>query len=239
MPEVTLIGATGLVGAHVAAELKCRRDVRRLCVYTRRVESHGEAEKLKWRPFPTLDYFAEVWERPGGLTRMADVIEEELPCGDVLLSCLGTTKRRAGSAARFTFVDFAINAAFALAARRVGYTGYGLVSAYGANADSPWLYPRTKGRLEEYVSSLDYSSVVICRPGLLRGERREMRFGESLFGAMLDGLDVVWPGLRSLPYSGIDAQAVASAIVTESMKMPTGAVVMFNGEMKTTADNER
>ena len=92
--------------------------------------------------------------------------------GDDLFCCLGTTRAKAGSAEAFRQVDFDIplTAARAFTGRK-----FLLVSSTGANARSPFLYPRTKGELEAAVSALPFQEVHIFRPSFLAGDRPEKR----------------------------------------------------------------
>ena len=57
---------------------------------------------------------------------------------------------------------------------------YGLLTSVGASSSSWFLYPRTKGRVEEAVSAVKIPIVTIFRPGLLLN-RDKPRFVEKLF----------------------------------------------------------
>ena len=233
MPQaVTVIGATGLVGQHLLRRLVRRDDVAVVHVYARSARPPSLPASVKWHAFPELDYFTDAYERPGMLDRMATVVRDGLVPGDALLSCLGTTRRVAGSASRFRFVDFALNAAFASAAAGRGYTRYGLVSSVGADASSPFLYPRVKGELETYVRGLDFAQVSLYRPGLLLGERRERRFGESLVARVTGTLGKVFPELTSASYAPIEAEAVARAMAEGVAKAATGIEVLSNSDIQ-------
>ena len=230
--RVTVIGATGLVGSYVLASLaRAGRDVD-VTAYARSSKPEPVASEVSWLPFPELDYFARAWQQSGMLDRMASVVSETLVPGDVFLSCLGTTRRHAGSAARFKFVDYAVNVAFAKAAKNGGYEAYGLVSSYGAKASSPFLYPQTKGALEDYVRGLGFERLRIYRPGLLEGERGAARFGESLFGTIAGAAKRVVPSLRIAPYMPIPAQTVAAAMTELVNEGNASEEVLSNRDMQ-------
>lgn len=101
---------------------------------------------------------------------------------DAAFCCLGTTKAKAGSAEAFRRVDydFVVNSARALAERNE-HLHFLLVSSVGTNANSWFLYPRTKGEAERDVSALSFDHVSIVRPSVLVAPRRpETRFMEHL-----------------------------------------------------------
>ncbi|POC80046.1 hypothetical protein CRN61_07275, partial [Vibrio vulnificus] len=68
---------------------------------------------------------------------------------DLVFCCLGTTRRAAGSADAFRYVDYQLVVESALTGRRLGAQHCLVVSALGANADSTFLYNRTKGEMEQ------------------------------------------------------------------------------------------
>ena len=232
---VTVIGATGLVGGHLVRRLARRDGVEVVNVYARSPRPQSLPAEVRWHRFPELDYFADVYERPGMLEEMAGVVADGLVAGDVLLSCLGTTRRQAGSASRFRLVDFGVNAAFARAALRRGYRHYGLVSSAGADARSLLLYPRVKGQLEGYVRGLGFESVRVYRPGVLLGERRERRFGESLAAGATDAIAKVFPGVSAASFAPVAAAAVAQAMVGGVGDRRRGTYVLGNADIQNIA----
>ncbi|QRV76346.1 oxidoreductase HTATIP2 [Ceratobasidium sp. AG-Ba] len=114
---------------------------------------------------------------------------------DVILITLGTTKAIAGSAENFEKIDreYVINAAKAAKStdpthqQRLVY-----LSSSGANASSPFLYPKSKGLTEHGLASLGYSDFIAFRPGFLKGaERDHSRIAESVFGFITGALSHV------------------------------------------------
>ena len=61
-----------------------------------------------------------------------------------------------------------------------------LLTSFGSNPNSWFLYPRTKGELETSVKGLEFSYTSIFRPGLL-GRGESARLGEKIVSK--------WPGL--------------------------------------------
>lgn len=89
----------------------------------------------------------------------------------VLFSALATTRAAAGSAQKFVEIDHDINLEVAKAAKEAGVKTFVLISSVGASALSPFLYMKTKGRLEDDVIALKFPNTIILRPGPLLGDR--------------------------------------------------------------------
>lgn len=104
---------------------------------------------------------------------------------DIYLSCLGTTKRQAGSAEAFKHIDFGYNYKLAKGARENGVGVFSLMSTQGADKSSFFLYLKVKGELEEECNKLEFPTYSIFRPGFLdRGP--SSRFLEKVVGFFTD-----------------------------------------------------
>lgn len=103
----------------------------------------------------------------------------EFPKGDDIFCCLGTTMKKAGSKEAFYKVDFTYCYEFAKAALKAGADRFFLISAMGSNKKSRFFYNRVKGELEDKVSFLNYRTIYIFKPSLIRGPREERRPGEK------------------------------------------------------------
>lgn len=146
----------------------------------------------------------------------------ELPSVDEAYCALGTTRRDAGSAAAFRAVDLELVATFARAARAAGARRFGLVSALGADASSLFLYPRTKGEAESACAALGFERLVIARPSLLLGERRESRPAERAAIAVSRALAPILPAR----WRAVSAERVAAALLAASRDAAPGLVVL-------------
>jgi uncharacterized protein YbjT (DUF2867 family) len=133
----------------------------------------------------------------------------EALAADDAFCCLGTTRAKAGSAEAFRRVDFDAVEEFARAAQAAGAKRFLLVSSSGADARSPFLYPRVKGEAEEAVSRLPFEAVAVLRPSLLLGPRAERRPAERLAQALLGG---PLRGLIPARWRPVEAAAVARAM---------------------------
>ena len=191
-----VIGATGLVGRALTDRLGDADHIQKVVTLTRRPAPHA---------CPKID------NRVVNFDPLQD--DAALFTGDLLFSCLGTTRKQAGSIAAQRRVDLDYQYQAAQLAADRGVRHYLLVSASGANANSQNPYLRMKGELEEKVQALPFERISIFQPSLLLGQRAEFRLGETL-GAMLLPVLCTIPGLRR--YRPIRGEEVAAKMVQVS-----------------------
>lgn len=87
--------------------------------------------------------------------------------GDVVFSCMGTTRKAAGSKENQYKIDYTYQYNFAKIAAEQGVPSFVLVSATMANANSHFFYTRIKGELEEAIKQLPFQHISILRPPTL------------------------------------------------------------------------
>lgn len=195
MNRAVIIGATGLVGSELLRQLLVDARFTTVVVLGRRSTgvTHGKLREH------VIDFDAPAsWS--------------ELVTGDVLFSALGTTLRAAGTPAAQFKVDHTYQYRVAEAARRHGVHTYVLVSSGGASPRSRIFYTRMKGELERDVEGLRFARTRILRPGLLDGERREVRAGEQWVLRVLRPLGPVLPySLKPIPAAIVARAAIAAA----------------------------
>ena len=144
-------------------------------------------------------------------------------CDDAFC-CIGSTRSSAGSAAEREKVDLDLVVSFARAAQGFGATRMIVITSAGANSQSRNPYLRVKGRLEEALRELRFSSLEIMQPGLLLGARAQPRLLE-LAGS------VVMPLLNPLlfgPYAqwrAIGASNLAAAMLAAARSQRRGVYV--------------
>ena len=214
-PDIVLIGATGLVGGAVAAEAGPLA----LTALARRAPQ-GLAPHHQPIVAPIADWPALIAAR-----RPA-----------VLISCLGTTIRQAGSQAAFRAVDHDLVRASARAARAAGAARMIAVSSVGAAANSANFYLRTKGEIEEGLRALGFDRLDLLRPGLLTGARDgapRLAEGLAILAAPLTDA-LLRGGLRR--YRSIPAVVVARAIVALAGQSEPGVHIHENDAIRALAD---
>lgn len=195
--KVMVLGATGLTGGKVLENLLARDEVSSVVALVRQPLSLEHA-KLEQHG---IDF---------------DRIHEhgELFAVDVIVCCLGTTIRKAGSREQFRKVDYGYPLKSAELGRANGAMAFILMSAIAASPSSSVFYNRVKGELEAGVKTLGFPYLSIYQPSLLLGERKEHRTAEAL-------------GMKTMPlinraligplerFRAIEADTVASAMVNE------------------------
>ncbi|MEE4111793.1 MAG: oxidoreductase [Desulfobacteraceae bacterium] len=191
---VLLVGATGLVGSHILSRLLENETWGRVIALTRSAIPDADA-------LSTLDNRIVDFGRP-------DEWQDQV-AADQTICALGTTIKKAGSREAFRRVDFEYPLMIAQAALNAGCRHFLLVSAMGADANSPVFYNRIKGELEAAVLGLGFTGVSIFRPSLLLGDRREFRPAEAV-GQVLSR----WLGF-AIPkrYRPVHARTLAAAVV--------------------------
>ncbi len=195
--KVLLLGATGLTGSACLSDLLILPEVAEVTALCRTSLSID---------YPKLVVQVVDFEH---LPAVADRFKV-----DVVICCLGTTIRKAGSKAAFRKVDLGYCVAAAELAKAHGVKAFLVMSAVGASPTSPVFYSQVKGELEAALTALQFPRLSIYRPGLLLGSRSEHRAGEAAMGAIMPVLNNVLPGsLRK--YRGIESATVGRAMAEE------------------------
>lgn len=173
-----VLGATGVVGARVVDHLAASPQYEAVHTITRRQALH---------PSPKVRNHIVDFER------LAD--HHALIRGDCLFSCLGTTRKQAGSIAAQRRVDVDYQRVAAELAAANGVSHFLLVSAMYADAASRNAYSQMKGELEQAVVALPFARVSIFQPSFIVGQRPDDRPAERAGIAVMRAL--AWlPGIR-------------------------------------------
>ncbi|MEM9302281.1 MAG: NAD-dependent dehydratase [Pseudomonadota bacterium] len=193
--RVILVGATGLVGREAAQQAADNPYIGLACpvrqVPPDATERHGMSEV----DFDDLEASEFDWKADG------------------IAISLGTTMKSAGSREAFEAVDLGLVIDVARRAREAGTPTCAVVSSINASARSGNFYLRTKGRMEEALRALGFPTLVVLRPSLLAGQRRELRIGEQL-GLLAAA---VFRPLVPERYRAVPADAVARALLAGAM----------------------
>ena len=149
---------------------------------------------------------------------------------DQVFCCLGTTIKTAGSQEAFLKVDFTYVIESARIAKSQGATAFSVVSAMGANSKSGIFYNRVKGDMEEALQKIGFSSLLIFRPSLLIGERKEVRTGEIIGAAISNLFSFVFVGgLKK--YKPIQGSLVAKSMLAHAKQQKTGLQIIESDTM--------
>jgi uncharacterized protein YbjT (DUF2867 family) len=188
-----IIGATGLVGSQLLQQLLSDDRYALVKVFHRR--STGVThEKLEEHVINFHEM--RIWKH--------------LITGDELFSALGTTLKAAGSKEAQYEVDYEFQLDVAKYAQKNGVRSYALCSSLGATQSTKNFYLNMKGKLDNKVQKLGFEKLVIVRPSLLLGDRKEMRIGEKI-GEPLLKLATKIPPFKK--YKPIHVRDVAKAMI--------------------------
>jgi uncharacterized protein YbjT (DUF2867 family) len=195
-PRIALVaGASGLVGGFLVQALLEAPDYSRVFALTRRPLGREHA-KLANR--------IVVFERMA--TQLKGLVANDAFC------CIGTTIAEAGSQEVFREADLDAVLLFAEAARAAGATRFAVVSSVGASASSKKFYLRTKGEMEDAVTTMGFASVDIFQPSLLLGPRKQVRTMELIGGLLSPLINPLLTGSREA-LRAIPAETVARAMI--------------------------
>lgn len=207
--KLLLAGATGLVGGHVLAQALADPRIDAVVAPARRpLPAHPKLLA------PTVDF---------------EALPEDAPWwrADAAISALGTTIRKAGSQEAFRRVDHGYQLAVARLASRHGTPVFVLNSALGADPASRIFYNRVKGELERDLAGLDFASLTFVRPGLIGGERREVRPAERAALVLLSILGPVLPRAWRINPAG----RIAAAMIEAAIARTPGTHVVTSAEL--------
>lgn len=155
--KAIVIGATGLVGQHLIKQLSEFYDT--LIVIARRPPRYMN-NSMRFYQVNNFDNLTEVFASVGA-DQKADAF-----------SCLGTTKKQAGSDEAFHKVDHDYNVTFAKLCYDKGVENFFLLSSMNADSESRLLYNRVKGETESSIMALGFAQLIIFRPSLLLGKHK-------------------------------------------------------------------
>lgn len=201
MERIALIaGATGLVGGELVKLLLERRYYNRITVLVRKRMNmaHPRLEQL------VVDF-----------NELEKVSGEKFEGADIYCT-LGTTRKKAGSKARFELVDYGYPMVLGRLAKRYGAERMLVVTAMGSDEGSIFFYSQVKGRLERDLQALALKKLHFFRPSLIIGDRQENRFGEQAAAKLAKLLPFLFRGpLRK--YKPNPARHIAEAMLMTAL----------------------
>lgn len=165
--KALIIGATGATGKDLVQCILKDTAYTGVVIFVRRTTGIAH---------PKLKEIITNFDKPGTVASFVQ--------GDVLFSCLGTTLKQAGSKNNQRHIDYDIPLQFATIARQNAVDKMVLLSSYGADANSRIFYSQIKGKLEDAIAELRFTSYTIFRPGLLLRKGTD-RTGERVSTALI------------------------------------------------------
>lgn len=195
MVETVLLGASGAVGREVLAQLLLHPQVAKVLIYVRKslLINHPKLTEV----VTELDHY--------------DLIEDSLK-GQVLISCLGSTKRKTPDQATYYKIDHDYPLYFAKAMLDKGLQQMHLISAIGANPTSSNFYMRMKGVIEADLKALAIPSLNIYQPSLIVAPRSDKRLLEKISKYVMQVLNPLLKGSME-KYKSLSSKDIATALV--------------------------
>ncbi|ASK86893.1 NAD(P)H-binding protein [Sphingorhabdus sp. SMR4y] len=208
---ILILGATGLIGG----------------LLTRKLVGQGRDKSLHL-------LLRRPYREDVGKARVHVQLQENWPATiagikpDIVISCLGSTMKKAGSKEEFAAVDRDLVGAVAAAAKAAGARQFIAISSTMADSSASSFYLKTKGEAEDLMRAEKFDRLDIIRPGLLRGERtNDNRLGESLAIAASPVMDILLHG-KLRRFRSILASDVADAIIVLMADRQPGEFVHEN-----------
>lgn len=192
-----VLGGSGEVGQELVRELINHPSFSRVVLITRRqLELKSDKTEQRLVDFDKLDDHKAAFEG-----------------AQIAFCCLGTTRGKAG-AKGFVQVDrdYVVHAARLL--KEAACPHFNLVTYSGANKNSFFLYPKTKGEAEAMVTELNFPRLSIFRPALLLCERQESRPMEKVAQIVVRGFD--WRNKISVGTDTVARAMIINALEPQS-----------------------
>lgn len=206
-----ILGASGFTGQHLLELLLNDPLYAQITIYVRK-PVHISHPKLVQRivDFEKLDTAVEATD---------------------IFCCLGTTIKKAGSQDAFKQVDLVYPQKVASLQLAAGSQRFLVISAVGADEKSSIFYSRTKGQVEEALTTLGYPCLCIFRPSFIIGDRAEKRVGEKIgiFIAKLISPILIGPLKK---YKPVSALALAKSMQYEAHHFLNGTHIISSDEIK-------
>ena len=201
--QVTLFGATGLIGSYLLEFLLKDSDIHLINVVGRN-PFHLQHDKIN----NIVIDFEDV-----------SSISNSITGSEAVFVSIGTTMSKVnGDKIKYKSVDFDIIFNIANACKQKNINQFIYVSSLGANANSSNFYLRLKGEIDEAVAKLNLNSTSVFRPSVLLGKRNESRPGEKIMQFVMPLLDFMIPSNSK----AIKAKDVAKSMLNTTKNYKSG-----------------
>ncbi|KAI3644392.1 hypothetical protein MP228_010556 [Amoeboaphelidium protococcarum] len=208
--KCVVMGGTGAVGRHLVARLLATGAFSKVVMLTRKPADSVQYDGDNKQALQVCQY---DFESPS-----ADQIEY-LKDSDCFFITHGTTRAQADSAEAFVKIDkdYVVNTAKLWkeqnSDKQQRQLKCFLLTSTGANPQSAFLYPKTKGEIEQELAKLNFANLSIFRPGFLEGRPDDGRVMEKIGGALIVPLLKVFAPKKGC----VSVEGVADAMVKASL----------------------
>jgi uncharacterized protein YbjT (DUF2867 family) len=215
--NILLAGSSGLVGGMTLTLLLNDKRVEKIILVSRTSQKITNPKIIQI--ITSLDLLDKINLKDFGVDRI-----------DAGLCALGSTIKKAGSKDDFKKIDcdFVVNVA--KFSKKFGANQFAVISALGADSRSSIFYNQVKGVMEEALKDLNFNKLLIFRPSLILGERKEVRAGERLLIKISPFLSATLIGPLK-KYRGIEAHKLARHLADSISTEHKGVKIIENAEM--------
>ena len=151
--------------------------------------------------------------------------------GDIVFSCLGTTKRKTPDPKEYYKIDHDYPILASKIALKNGAKYIHLVSSLGASNSSSSTYLKLKGELENAISKLTFEGIHFYRPSLIVGKRNEDRPLEDISTLIFKIINPLLLG-SFRKYRSIAATDIARAMVSKAKQETKGVHIYQSNIIK-------
>ena len=163
MKIALLFGSSGLIGGHLLNKLIQNNDYNKIKIFVR-TEPEIKDSKIE---IIKADF-----------NNLKNHIEDIK--GDDCFFCIGTTKQNSPDKNQYKRIERDLPVEIAQIAKANSINSFVYVSSGFADPKNSGAYLRYKGEVEEELKKLNFTKLVIMRPSILMGNRKEKRFGEKI-----------------------------------------------------------
>lgn len=220
MKTALIIGSTGLIGSHLLDLLLESTEYGKVITFVKRDSGIQH---------PKLEQHIIDFDKPETY--------KELVAGDDFFCSIGTTIKNAGSQDAFKKVDFGYPKEFAAIALLNNVKQFFLISSLDALSTSSNFYLKTKGEIEDFLKKSSFETIVILRPSLLLGNRKEFRLGEKIGAFFMKLFSFAFTG-KIKKYKPIQSEAVAKAMFDIAQKNYKGFHIIESDEIQEIANKK-
>lgn len=212
--KAIILGASGLIGSELLQLLIESEHYKEIVVFVRKplaVQSDKLVQSIT--DFKNLEKL------------------KTLISADIVFSCLGSTKAKTPDKKDYIYIDKTIPETITTYASENKVQQFHIVSALGANANSSIFYNKIKGETEDFIKHLPIPGIYIYQPSLIKGNRKEKRFGEDLAVILSKFIDPLLIG-RLKKYRSIESITIAKAMYNQSLKNEKGIFTISSDKIK-------
>ena len=211
--QVTLFGATGLIGGYLLKFLLKDSDIHLINLVGRK-PFHLQHDKINNIIIDFQDFSS---------------ISNSISGSEVVFVSIGTTMSKVnGDKLKYKSIDFDIVFNIAKACKQKNVRQLIYVSSLGANSNSSNFYLRLKGEIDEAIAELNLNSTSVFRPSVLLGKRNESRPGEKILQLVMPLLDFIIPS----DSKAIKAEDVAKSMLNNSKNYKSGFHIFQYNQIK-------